>query len=110
MSEKLNGLLSALAEKGIRLQGVSEAEVIKIAKGCGIEPLDYLPREVEVTDYTNKRGQTNKFVSTPSFVVGRKEDGSAQTVRGLFLRVEALDQAIADLQAAKASLAGSDEE
>jgi len=100
----MESLLAALAEKGIRLQGVSDEEIVKIAKGVGIEPMDHLAREVKVVDYTNKRGETNKFVSTPPFIVGRKDDGSARTVRGLFLRLDALDQAIEDLQAAKRSL------
>jgi len=101
-------LMAALAEKGIRVQGVSDEEIVKVAKSCGIEPLDYLDRKVEVVDYTNKRKETNKFVSTSNFIVGRKDNGMAQTVRGLFLRVECLDQAIADLQAAKAALETED--
>lgn len=100
----MDRLLAALAEKGIRLEGVSDQEIVKIAKGVGIEPLDHLDREVEVVDYTNKRGERNMFVKTPRFVVGRKDDGTAVTVSGLFLRLDALDQAIEDLQAAKRKL------
>ena len=105
----MDKLLEALASRGVDASSMTDDQIRKVAKAVGLDPIDYLPREVEVVDYTNKRGETNKFVSTPSFVVGRKDDGSAQTVRGLFLRVEALDQAIADLQAARAGVS-SDEE
>ena len=97
----MDSLLAALAEKGIKLQGVSDEEIVKVAKGVGIEPLDHLPRKVEIIDYTNKRGETNKFVTTPPFIVGRKDNGLASTVRGLFVRVDCLDQMIEDLQAAR---------
>ena len=101
-------LLSALAEKGVDASGMDEEQLRKVSKALGVDPIDYLPREVKVVPYTNKRHQTNQFVETPPFVVGRKDDGAAQTVRGLFLRVEALDQAITDLQAARGLVSGDD--
>lgn len=100
----MDKLLEALAQKGVDASAMSGEQIEKVAKAVGIDPIDYLPRNVEVVDYTNKRNETNRFVKTPGFVVGRKEDGTAQIVKGLFLRVDALDQAIADLQAAKAGL------
>jgi hypothetical protein len=55
--------------------------------------------EVKVVDYTSKSsGKTAKYVSTSAF------DCNGEVAKGLFLRVEAIDQAIADLQAAKAML------
>lgn len=101
----MDKLLEALAEKGIQTDALDEDQVRGVAKAMGIDPADYLPRSVKIVPYTNKRKETNTFVSTDAFTVGRKEDGSAKTVRGLFLRVEALDQAIADLQAARGLVA-----
>lgn len=106
----MESLLKALAEKGVDASSMTPEQVKKVAKAVGVDPLDHLPRDVEIVDYTNKRKETNKFVQTPSFVVGRKDDGTAQTVRGLFLRVEALDQAIVDLQAAREGLPSGDDE
>lgn len=101
-------LLEALSEKGVDASAMDEAQVRKVAKALGVDPIDYLPREVEIKQHTNKRDETNQFVATEAFVVGRKKDGTAQTVRGLFLRTEALDQAIEDLQRAKGMLASSE--
>ena len=101
----MESLLEALAAKGItETSEMSEEQLLKVAKAVGVDPLDHLPREVKIGPYTNKRGEQNTFVQTPPFVVGRGDDGMAKTVRGLFLRVEALDQAIEDLQRAKAGL------
>jgi hypothetical protein len=102
-------LLTALAEKGVDASNLTEEQIQKVSKAVGVDPIDYLPRDVKVIPYTNKREETNQFVQTPSFVVGRKDDGTARTVRGLFLRVEALDQAISDLQVAR-GLIDSDSE
>jgi len=100
----MDKLLEALAEKGIKMSGCEDDEIKKVAKNVGIDPIDYLDREVEIVQHENKRDEKNTFVKTPSFVVGRKDNGMAQTVRGFFLRVEALPQAIADLTAAQAML------
>lgn len=100
-------LLEALSKKGVQADALDEDQVRNVAKAMGLDPSDYLPRQVKIVPYTNKRKETNNFVSTDAFTVGRKEDGSAKTVRGLFLRVEALDQAIADLTAARGLVEGS---
>jgi len=102
-------LMVALAEKGIRLQGVSDKEIEKIAKGVGLDPVDFRERKVEVGPYTNKREETNTFIKTSSYIVGRKANGKAETVRGLYVRVETLDDMIADLQRAKAIVEVADE-
>ena len=100
----MESLLEALAAKGIDASAMTEEQIRKVAKAVGVDPLDHLPRDVKIVPYTNKRKETNQFVETAPFVVGRKADGTAATVRGLFLRVEALDQAISDLQAARGLL------
>lgn len=98
----MNKLLEALKEAGINLpEGSEESQIRGVAKAVGLDPDDYIPRQVEVVEYTNKRKETNMFVKTPSFVVGVNEKGKKQTVQGLFLRVDALDQAIADLTQAR---------
>lgn len=94
-------LLEALAAKGIQTDTLDEDQIRNVAKAMGIDPGDYLPRKVEIVPYTNKRDEKNTFVKTEAFKVGTKDDGSPRTVKGLFLRVEALDQAIADLQTAR---------
>lgn len=105
----MDKLLAALAEKGISTEALDEDQIRGVAKAMGIDPAEYLPRQVEIVPYTNKRKETNTFVKTENFTVGQKEDGSPQQVRGLFLRVEALDQAIADLQAARGLVDNSSE-
>jgi len=100
-------LLEALKEKaGITtMEGLSEEQIIKVAKSLKIDPMDYIPRSpARVVTYTNKRDVTNQFVETDPLVVGRKADGMCETVRGLFFRKEALDQVIADLVALRESM------
>ena len=95
-------LIAVLAEKGFNITAdMDEEQILKVAKAVGVEPLDYIPREVKVVSYTNKRNQTNQFIETPPFVIGKSADGKTLKTRGLFLRVEALDQAIADLTSAR---------
>lgn len=95
-------LLKALSEAGIDLpEGTEDAQVQSVAKAMGLDPDDFIPRQVEIVKYTNKRKETNTFVKTPSFFVGVNEKGKKVKVQGLFLRVDALDQAIADLTEAR---------
>jgi len=98
----MDKLIEAMQAMGIAVNDeMSEEQIQKVAKAVGLEPLEYVERSVEVVDYTNKRNQTNKFVSTPNFLLGKDAAGKTKTTRGLFLRVEALDQAIEDLIAAR---------
>ena len=102
-------LIAKLAELGVNVNAeMGEDTVARIAQSMGIQPLDYMERQVKVVDYTNKRGQTNKFIETPAFNLGKDEKGNTKTTRGLFLRVEALDQAIADLAAARKLIVGDE--
>jgi len=98
----MDKLIEAMQAMGISVNDdMDDAQIQKVAKAVGLEPLDYLEREVKIIPYTNKRKETNTFVETPPFVVGTKADGKSATVRGLFLRVEALDQCIEDLLSAR---------
>lgn len=101
----MDKLIAKMQELGISVNdGMTDDQIQSVAKAVGLEPLEYVDRNVEIVDYTNKRNQTNKFVSTPAFILGKDKDGKTKTTRGLFLRVEALDQAIEDLLAAKAGM------
>ena len=91
-------LLEALKAANLDVPAdLDDKQILAVAKAMGIDPDDHMDRVVEVVDYTNKRKETNKFVKTPSFVVGVNEKGKKIKVQGLFLRVDALDQAIEDL-------------
>ena len=102
-------LIAVLAEKGFNITAdMDEEQILKVAKAVGVEPLDYIERQVKIVPYTNRRGMAYRFVETPPFVVGKSVDGKTRTTRGLFLRVEALDQAIADLTSARELLSTKD--
>lgn len=95
----MDELINAMREMGVVVNdGMSPEQVQKVAKTIGLNPEEFVGRKVEIVPYTNKRGETNMFVSTPPFSSGKGE------VRGLFVRVEALDQAIEDLTVARGLL------
>lgn len=105
----MDELIKAINEKhGLGISEDIGADKIKtIAKALGFNISEYVERKpIEIVEYTNKNEETNLFVRTAPYVVGRKKNGSPQTVRGLFLRIEALDDVIADLQAARGLLRG----
>jgi hypothetical protein len=93
----MDSLRAELEAKGISTKALSDDQVKAIGKAMHLA----IPRaEVAIVDYEGA-----KYVKTDNFVVPNKKDGTKQSVaRGLFLRVEALDTAIAELQAAKAKL------
>lgn len=99
----MDKLIAALEEKGVNVNdGMSTDQIMQIAKAVGVEPLEHMDRVVEIVDYTNKRKQTNKFIKTLDYSLGTNpETGKTIVTKGLFLRLEVLDQAIADLAAAK---------
>jgi len=98
----MDKLIEAMQALGISVnEDMTSEQIQKVAKAVGLEPLEYVEREVKIVPYTNKRKETNTFVETPPFVVGKDANGKSRTIRGLFLRVEALDQAIEDLTAAR---------
>lgn len=98
----MDKLLLAIEEKGMSIPADTDRDkVIGVAKALGLHPVDYVDREVEIVDYTNKKEETNKFVKTGHFVAGRKEDGTPVTVRGPFVRLDILDALIEDLVKAR---------
>lgn len=98
----MDKLISKLGEMGINVNASMDPKTIQnIAKGVGINPLEYVERQVEIVPYTNKRGETNMFVRTPALPLGMDAKGKLKEAQGVFVRLEALDQLIEDLLAAK---------
>jgi hypothetical protein len=100
----MSKLRSVLVEAGFPVEGMDEKQLKAIARAASIE----LPREdVQIVDYTPKNGgESARYVKTSPFVIGTKEDGTKVTAKGLFLRVEAIDQAVEELMRAKGLLEG----
>jgi len=95
------GLVEAIESTGMSTDGLSEDQIIKIGKTLNLE----VPLKVEVVEYTPKGKNSTKglYVKTSGFPVTDSE-GNRFEARGLFLRVEAVDQALEALQTAKALL------
>lgn len=95
------GLVEAIQNTGMSTDGLSEDQIIQIGKTLNLE----VPLRVEVVEYTpkGKNAKTGHYVKTSGFPV-TDADGNSFEARGLFLRVEAVDQAIEALQTAKAML------
>lgn len=87
-----------LQARGVDTSKLSPAEMAKVGRALGIKAPP--PHMVEVVEYTPKGSDSScNYVKTSNFEVG-----GGKSCRGLFLRVEAIDQAIEDLLAAKAAL------
>jgi uncharacterized Ntn-hydrolase superfamily protein len=95
--KSMSDVRSKLMEAGLKLEGLTDEQVKALAKVLNLE----VPRQVQIVEYTSKRGRTANYVKTDAFVISKNAEGKAETAQGLFLRVEAIDQAIADLQKAK---------
>ena len=94
-------LIKALNDAGLNITSdMDEDQIRKIATAMGMEPLDYIERKVEIKKHTNQRDQTNTFVTTQPFVVGKK-DGKVRTIQGAWIRVEIVDQMLEDLLIAR---------
>ncbi len=100
----MSDLRTQLVEAGIApnvVESMGEDQLKNVARSMGIS----LPREVEIKDHKGA-----KYVVTDSFTVpkydneGKVVEGKTSQARNLFLRVEAIDQAIEDLLAAKGLL------
>lgn len=94
----MDNVRTQLEALGISTKALSDDQVKAIAKAMKVA----MPREVQIVPYNGA-----DYVKTEGFAVPHKSGDASKTqqARGLFVRVEALDQAIEDLQAAKASLA-----
>ena len=92
----MEAIRTQLLALGVDASKFDDETVRKIAKAMNIA----VPRQVEIVEYKGAR-----YVKTENFAVpGRKENDKPGTARNLFLRVEAVDQALADLLEAKGLL------
>jgi hypothetical protein len=97
-----------LREFGLDVDNMTDAQINGLAKellGACPELRDQLPRRVKIE--TGKNGA--QYVVTEMFNVPKIKDGIAvkgenSQARNLYIRVEAIDQCINDLQAAKEML------
>jgi hypothetical protein len=101
----LNTLKQLLAEKGVSRSFLDTAEVdmLKgISKAFNIDPTPYLPRDVRL-EVSKKTGATYAVVDgypVPKIKNG-KSTGEVGLARGIYVRVEAIDNIIKDLLVAK---------
>jgi hypothetical protein len=102
----MDKLREVLAQAGVSrsaLDKMDEAQVKQLARALKIDPTPFLPRNVKIEE--GKNGA--RYVVTEGFAVPKFKDKKAVTgenslAKNLYLRVEAIDQAIEDLLAAKA--------
>lgn len=92
----MESIREQLKAMGVDTTAMNDDTVRNVAKALKLD----LPRQVEIVDYKGARYVKTENFSVPSRP-GQDKPGSA---RNLFLRVEAIDQAIADLLAAKGLL------
>jgi uncharacterized circularly permuted ATP-grasp superfamily protein len=93
-----------LQARGIPTESFDDEQVAKVARAIGGITFPPKERKVQVVEYTNKAGHKGQYVKTDPIPLGVKANGKTESAQGLFLRVEALDQCIEDLLAAKALL------
>ena len=87
--EELKNTVTAM---GVDCTKLSDEQVRNVAKALGLPTI----REVEIKEHNGAM-----YVVTEGYSVPHKNaPGKTQTARGLFLRVEAIPQALADLKAA----------
>ena len=97
--EKIRADLTA---KKIDCSSMSDKEVRGVARALGFAnvPTDPVAHNVEIVESTPEGKTTpRKYVKTGSFVIN--QGGKDEVSRGLYLRVEHINQAIEDLQKAR---------
>lgn len=92
----MEAIRSQLLALGVDASKMDDDTIRAVAKAMKIA----VPRQVEIVEYKGAR-----YVKTENFAVPGREANKPGTARNLFLRVEAVDQAIEDLLAAKGLLA-----
>ena len=91
----MEAIRNQLAALGVAVEKMDDDTIRAVAKAMKLE----LPRQVKLVDYKGA-----KYIQTENFVVPGKDASKPGTARSLFLRVEAVEQAMADLTAAKGLL------
>lgn len=97
--ETIRAQLTAL---GVDNSAMDDATARNVAKALKLDVPNV--HEVSIVEYTTKGGRTGLYCKTDAYVVGTNKNGKPDTAQGLFVRVEALDAIIADLQIAKGLL------
>lgn len=98
-----------VAEAGMNpevVEMMEDQQVRDVAKSLGID----VPREIEIREHKGAMYIVTEPVEVPRVNArGECVKGKTTVTRGLFLRVEALDQQLEDLQRAKRLLTGGSE-
>ncbi len=98
--EQLKEALVGCGVAADTLDGMDKTQIKNLAKAFNLNPAEFLPRNVEITEYKGAQ-----YIKTEGFPVPHKSDPKkSATAKNLFLRVEAVDQAITDLLVAKGLL------
>jgi hypothetical protein len=98
----MEALRNQLKGLGVQCDAMNDATVKAVAKALKLSIPD--THTVSIVEYTAKgSGRTGKYVKTDGYVLGER-NGKKETAQGLFVRVEIIDAAIADLIAAKGLL------
>jgi hypothetical protein len=100
--DKLKELLAARGIAKAALNKMDAPQLCNLAKAFNIDPGPFAPREVRLE--VGKTGA--KYLVTDGFPVpkykdGKPVEGQTSLCKNLYLRVEAIEQAIADLTEAR---------
>ena len=103
--EKLKEVLAGHGVARAALDAMDDAAIKNLARAFNLNVRDFLPRNVKIE--TGKNGA--QYVVTETYTVPKYANkvlvpGETSPSRNLYVRVEAIDQIIADLTAAKGLL------
>ncbi|KKL04517.1 hypothetical protein LCGC14_2615270 [marine sediment metagenome] len=101
-------LREKLVESGVArdtVEAMDKEQLKNLAKAFNINPVEYLPRTVEIV--TGKNGA--RYVVTEGYVVPKYKNqkevaGETSLAKNLYTRVEAIDKQVEDLLIAKGLL------
>ena len=87
----MESIKARLAEMGIATTGLSDDQIKKVAAVVGVS----VPRSVEIVAYNGASYLKTQGYEVPAKTAG----GKPGNARGLFIRVEAMEAAVKELQA-----------
>ena len=103
--DKLKETLIAHGISAAALCSMDEAQLCNLAKAFGIDARGFLPRKVRIEEGANgAQYLVTEAFSVPKYANKQPVKGESTLSRNLYVRVEAIDQIIADLTAAKGLL------
>lgn len=107
--DKLRAILATKGASADALAKMNDDMIVGLSRAFGVDPTPYLPREVRLE--TGKVGAT--YVVTRGYPVPKYKDGKptgeVSLARGLYARVDAIDDMIEDLITAKGLLEENNE-